>query len=347
MVDNGVTQSRKSNRPMFTESFAGALLSLGVRDNRIVAITAAMEDGTGLAAFRKAFPKRFFDVGIAEEHAITFAAGLASGGLKPVAAIYSTFIQRSADQIIHDAALQKLPVIIALDRSGFVSEDGETHQGLFDIALFRCAPNITIFAPAGESELKLMMEWALNQAQGPVIIRYPKARCPEEIPAFSQPLETGRGTWINLPSPKVERSSNRHVCLAFTGSLYREIINAAELLAQWGIEADLYNLRFLKPIDEDYLVNIMNSYELVVFIEEGIQDGGFGEYASSLAGQRNCLGSVGVLAVSGGFVEKNRSLGTREELLSNNGLDGKSIAWQVQARYLSRAKNEQLLKMLK
>ncbi|MDR0487317.1 MAG: 1-deoxy-D-xylulose-5-phosphate synthase, partial [Treponema sp.] len=172
--DGGISPAGSGMRKSFTEAFSGALLAAAGRDKRVTALTAAMEKGTGLSAFRAAFPGRFYDVGIAEEHAITFAAGLAARGLKPVAAIYSTFIQRSVDQFIHDAALQKLPVILALDRAGFVPNDGETHQGLFDIAIFRSVPNTAILSPASESDLRLMLDWALDRNNGPVIIRYPK-----------------------------------------------------------------------------------------------------------------------------------------------------------------------------
>jgi 1-deoxy-D-xylulose-5-phosphate synthase len=301
-----------------------------------------MEKGTGLTPFKKALPARFFDVGIAEEHALIFAAGLAAQRLKPVAAIYSTFIQRSIDQVIHDVSLQNLPVILALDRAGFVGDDGETHQGLFDIALFRPVPNMTILAPAGESELKLMLGWALEQGaafgagpgSGPIAIRYPKDRCPSEIPEFSQALEKGRGVWIRggpgtngavVPFGATASASavaEAPVCLAFTGGLYRDVQDAAERLAGRGIGADLYNLRFLKPIDEDYLADIMNRYSLTVFIEEGIRAGGFGEYAAELALRRGCAGKVLILAVSEHFV----SLGTRAELIRMNGLDGEGIA---------------------
>ncbi|GHT70386.1 1-deoxy-D-xylulose-5-phosphate synthase [Spirochaetia bacterium] len=333
--------------PTFTEAFGAAILAAAQGDAKVAAITAAMEKGTGLSPFKKAFPTRFFDVGIAEEHALLFAAGLAAQGLKPVAAIYSTFIQRSIDQIIHDLSLQNMPVILALDRAGFVGEDGETHQGLFDIALFRPVPNMTILAPAGESELKLMLNWALESAAGPksdlgpVAIRYPKGRCPGETPEFSQPIEKGRGVWIRgavrsdaavfgingAVAPFGATASDSAiaespVCLAFTGGLYREVRDAAERLAGCGIGADLYNLRFLKPIDEDYLANIMNRYQLTVFIEEGIRAGGFGEYAAELALRRGCTGKMLVLAVPEHFV----SLGTRAELIRMNGLDGEGIA---------------------
>jgi 1-deoxy-D-xylulose-5-phosphate synthase len=318
----------------FTESFSKALIQAAKRDKHIVAITAAMKTGTGLSAFSETFPDRFYDVGIAEEHAVTFASGLAARGLKPAAAIYSTFIQRAADQIIHDAALQKLPVILALDRAGFVGNDGETHQGLFDIALFRSAPNMTILAPASEKELQLMLDWAFGGQQtadreqkikGPVIIRYPKAACPEETDSFSSPLETGRGRWT-------DRQQGAQVCIAFTGSLYREAKNAAAILARRNIQADLYNLRFLKPVDEDHLANLMNSYKLVCFMEEGMREGGFSEYAAALSLRRECTAKIIISAVESGFFD-NETLGTREELLTLNNMDGEGTAKKIMENY--------------
>jgi 1-deoxy-D-xylulose-5-phosphate synthase len=323
-IDGGVLTDNKSiagEKKFFTEAFSNVITAAAKEDNRVVAITAAMQTGTGLSAFAKAYPNRFFDVGIAEEHAVTFAAGLAAQGLRPVVAIYSTFIQRAADQVIHDAALQKLPVVFALDRSGFVGADGETHQGLFDISIFRSTPNMTILAPASENEMRLMFNEQFNSEQtntGPVIIRYPKTFCPEEIDAFSAPIQTGRGVFVS-------KDDSAHVCLAFTGSLYREAKAAAAILKESGINADLYNLRFLKPVDEDYLVNLINTYKLILFIEEGMREGGFGEYAASLALRRKCSSEVLVLAAESGFLEDNKALGTREQLLEINGLDAKNI----------------------
>lgn len=319
-VDGGLDNGSEKQKITFTEAFSKAIVYAAEKDKNIVAVTAAMQTGTGLSDFARLFPSRFFDVGIAEEHAATFAAGLAARGLKPVIAVYSTFIQRAVDQIIHDIALQKLPVIFALDRAGFVSADGETHQGLFDIALFRNAPNTSILCPASEKELGLMLDWAINNAQlksdGPVIIRYPKASCPSEIPALSQPVETGRGILL---------STGGKICLAITGSLYKEAQEAASILKEQGIPLDIYNLRFIKPIDEDHLAALMNSYELVVFIEEGMREGGFGEYAVTLAKQRNCAAKTAILAVQSDFLEQDRALGTREQLLAENELNGKGI----------------------
>jgi len=318
---NGEAGENCGNGRVFTEAFSAALISAANGDRRIAALTAAMEQGVGLSFFRKACPERFFDVGIAEGHAVTFAAGLAARGMRPVVAIYSTFIQRAADQIIHDTALQNLPVVFALDRCGFVAGDGETHQGLFDIALFRPVPGMTILAPASENELRLMLDYSLR-LDGPAMIRYPKACCPEEKNGFSLPLETGRGIWLR-------RDKYSRICLAFTGSLFPQTAEAAGILAEQGLASDLYNLRFLKPVDEDYLANILNNYDLVVFIEEGIRCGGFGEYAASLARCRNCRAEVIILAAPDDFAGGGRALGTRDELLKNYALDGAGIAKKI------------------
>jgi len=307
----------------FTDSFADALLAAADREKTVVALTAAMEQGTGLSLFKKTYPNRFFDVGIAEGHAVTFAAGLAVQGLKPVVAIYSTFIQRAVDQAIHDVSLQNLPIVFVLDRSGFVGGDGETHQGLFDICLFRMIPNMVILAPASGNELALMLDYAIS-LDVPAMIRYPKAPCPAELPPFSLPLEKGRGVWIT-------RNPGSRICLAFTGSLYPQALGALKILKNKGIEADAYNLRFLNQVDEEYLVEILNSYDLVTFAEEGVRQGGFGEYAAALAQRRSTKARTLVLAVEGDFAANGNALGTREELLKANGLDGEAIANRIQA----------------
>ena len=180
----------------FTEAFSSKMLELGKKDGRIAAVTAAMAKGTGLDAFSRRYRERFFDVGIAEEHAVTFGGALAAGGMIPVVAIYSTFMQRSTDQVIEDVALQNRHVVFALDRAGAVPGDGETHQGIFDIALFRSVPNITMLSPVSQKDLDLCMDWAVFNAQGPVMLRWPKLSCPSEIPAFSAPIEIGRGLYV-------------------------------------------------------------------------------------------------------------------------------------------------------
>ena len=323
---NGFSPGTPVAARTFTQVFSNAILEAARQNKRIVAITAAMSEGTGLTPFKQAFPGRFFDVGIAEEHAVTFAAGLAAGGLRPVAAIYSTFSQRAVDQIIHDVCLQNLPVVFALDRAGLVSDDGETHQGIFDISLFRSVPNLSILAPAGEEEFSLMLQWALADSlpegtrSGPVMLRYPKASCPCGDAAFSLPLEVGRGAWVKHGVNN--GGGSKKICIAFTGGLYPQVMAADTILQTHGIAAALYNLRFLKPVDEDYLAEIMNRHDLVIFAEEGRRSGGFGEYACELALRRGCSCQVVLLAIG----EKFDAQGRREELLSGNSLDGEGIA---------------------
>ena len=321
-VEQGTAEPSAARRS-FTQVFANAVLEIGRQNERVVAISAAMEEGTGLSSFREEFPERFFDVGIAEEHAVTFAAGLAAAGFRPVVAIYSSFIQRAVDQIIHDVCLQNLPVIFALDRSGLISDDGETHQGIFDICLFRSLPNITLFAPAAEEELTQVMQWALaDTSPGPLVIRYPKALCPATATevagdaAFSAPLEKGRGVFCRRGKQAGD------VCILFTGSLYAQVTEASDFLTGKGITADLYNIRFLKPVDEDYLAEILNQYRAVIITEEGCRTGGFGEYAAELAHRRKCSCRILQLGVN----EQFDALGKREELLQRNGLDAESIA---------------------
>ena len=316
-VSTGIIAKQNGSPPTFTDVFSAAMLTAGAKDGRVVAITAAMDRGVGLLPFKEQFPARFFDVGIAEEHAVTFAAGLALQGLRPVVAIYSTFIQRSVDQVIHDVSLQGLPIVFAVDRAGFVNDDGETHQGLFDIGLFRAVPGMTILAPLSEEELRDMLFWALS-ATGPVMIRYPKAPCP--VPSvLPQSLLQGRGFFV--------RTSDRPapLCIAFTGSLYPQVLEAAEYLEMQGIGTDCYNLRFLKPIDEDYMASLLGGYERVVCVEEGIKKGGIGEYLCELAMRRN-LGNVTALGAEDAFYAQ----GTREELLRRSSLDARGIAASVQ-----------------
>jgi 1-deoxy-D-xylulose-5-phosphate synthase len=322
-VDEGIAINGSAAPDMgrsFTAVFGEAVAEAGGRDSRIAAVTAAMEHGTGLAPFKEQFPNRLFDVGIAEEHAVTFAAGLARAGLRPVVALYSTFAQRACDQIIHDVSLQNLPVTFCLDRAGFVGGDGETHQGLFDIALFRMVPDMTILAPASALELKAMLNYALARPH-PVMIRYPKDACPPECPAFSEPLETGRGVFIRC-------AAGASVCVACTGSVAPQTSAAADLLAASGTAADVYNLRFLKPVDEDFLAALMNSYEQFIIVEEGTRHGGFGEYAAALAVERRCSARVSILAVRENYI----GLGARKELLRINGLDAEGIADFVRSR---------------
>ncbi|MDR2803512.1 MAG: 1-deoxy-D-xylulose-5-phosphate synthase [Treponema sp.] len=300
----------------FTRAFGTAMLETGGKEPRLVAVTAAMENGTGLSGFRNAYAERFFDAGITEEHVVTFAAALAARGLRPVVAMYSTFLQRAIDQIIHDIALQHLPVILAVDRAGFVAGDGETHQGLFDISLLRAIPGMTLLSPACAEELRLMLDWALMQ-DCPCAIRYPKAHAPQQIGiSVTPPLEAGRGVFVD------GTDSSGKILVAFTGGLYPSISQASHLLREKNIKADFYNLRFLKPIDEEYLATLMNRYKKVIFVEEGVKSGGFGEFAVDLAVRKQCSAKIFTLNAGESYFTQ----GSREELLARCGLDGEGIA---------------------
>ncbi len=264
----------------FTEAFSRKIVSMAEENPSVVAVTAAMAKGTGLSAFSRRFPDRFFDVGIAEEHAVTFAGGLAAGGLFPVICIYSTFMQRAVDQVVHDIALQKAPCLMVLDRAGPVPNDGATHQGIFDIALFRPVPGICILSVAGESDLSLCLDWALRAGK-PVIVRYPKHSCPTEIPEFSQPVVPGRGILVpcgecvvgDVTDSAIE-SADRRILVVTTGGMYPEVQKAVRADMISGGAADIYILRFIKPFDMDYFLSLSEGYYGIVFVEDGVRTGG-------------------------------------------------------------------------
>jgi 1-deoxy-D-xylulose-5-phosphate synthase len=273
-----------------------------------------MAKGTGLSLFQERFPDRFFDVGITEQHAVTFAAGLAHAGMRPVVAIYATFMQRAVDQVIHDIALPNLPVVIALDRAGFVGEDGETHQGLYDVALFRSIPNVSILSPASGSELDRMVEYAVHH-HGPVLIRYPKAECGQEYPGLDEPLVPGRGAFVH--------QKGAPILIVSVGGILPQAEEASRILAHQGIETDLYNLRFLKPLDEEYVREVVAPYKAILLVEEAARQGGMGERIGSLL--HEWRGIYRHLGAPDSFIPH----ASREELLAEYCLDGKGIASAV------------------
>lgn len=313
----------KFDAESFTENFSRSIVRLAQKNPKVAAITAAMSKGTGLASFARHFPDRFFDVGIAEEHAVTFAAGLSKGGTLPVVCIYSTFIQRAVDQIIHDICLPNLRAVFVLDRSGAVPGDGETHQGIFDVALLKSVPNLAILAPASAAELDLCLDWAAN-AKGAVVIRYPKKSCPSELASFSEPLVEGRGVLVKaesfapalLPDGDFDSQSEsrveKRVLLCATGSMFSETLVAARSLLLQGVRADIYNPRFLKPFDFDAFFGVCKSYDALVVVEDGIKQGGFGEELE-LEVRRRSFSFVQTLA----FGQKFPSQGSREQVLEN------------------------------
>lgn len=310
----------------WTEAFSEALVEIATTNSRVICVTAAMSKGTGLAAFSRKFPERFFDVGIAEGHAVTFAASLSKGGAVPIVAIYSTFLQRAVDEVIHDAALQGLPLIIMADRAGAVPQDGETHQGVFDIALFRAVPGITIFSPATAGDLRVVLSWAVSEARGPVLIRYPKASCPNERPQFYEKITTGRGILLKardictaLTAPK-EDKKHKKILFVITGGLLSEAVVALRALLLRGVESDIYTLRFIKPIDEKYFLSVVRGYHGVVFAEDGVKSGGVSERLALLCAE-NGVNNFIIKA----FGDKFFPQGTREEILTDAGLSPLSL----------------------
>ncbi len=311
----------------FTESFSRSLEELAEKDDKIVAITAAMMKGTGLTTFAHRYPNRFFDVGIAEQHAVTFAGGLASGGLKPVVAIYSTFMQRAIDQLVHDIALQNIPAVFVLDRAGAVPDDGETHQGIFDISMMRPIPNLALLAPASAAELFSFLAWAVEQKLS-VVIRYPKMSCPPEEDEFMLPVEIGRGVLLKS-NKNFEGESSADTLFVCTGGIFSEVKKTTELLAQGfenqKINCDVYNLRFLKPLDKEYFLQIVKPYKYIVFVEDGIRIGGIGTYLESLL-QRSYVGKKTAVC---GFPDKFVPQGKRQDILESAHLSPEFLAKKV------------------
>lgn len=251
----------------YTDIFSTVMCKLGARDEKVVAITAAMPDGTGLKRFRNMYPDRFFDVGIAEEHAVTFAAGLAAGGLKPVVAIYSSFLQRAYDQIIHDVCIQNLPVVFAIDRAGLVGSDGETHQGIFDLSYLSSIPGMHVMAPKNKWELSDMLKFALS-LNAPVALRYPRGEAYAGLPEYRMPIELGKAEAIYLEN---------EICLMAVGSMVKTAVEVRKRLHEEGFSCSVINARFVKPIDENAVEYAAKHHRFLVTMEENVASGGFGE----------------------------------------------------------------------
>jgi 1-deoxy-D-xylulose-5-phosphate synthase len=296
--------------------FGKTMVKLGSKNPRIVAITAAMEYGTGLVEFGRLFPDRFFDVGIAEQHGVIFAAGLASEGYRPVVAIYSTFMQRGYDHIVHDVCMQKFPVVLAMDRAGLVGEDGPTHHGVFDIAFCRTIPHLVVMAPSDECELADMLATALT-LDSPCAIRYPRARgLGRPLKKEPEPLPVGKGRML------VEGDD---LLIMAVGSMVAPSVEASRVLAEEGIRAGVLDARFVKPLDADLIVQKAAGTGRVLTVEEGILAGGFGSAVLELLAHsgRHAV-RITRLGIPDGFVEH----ATREQLLEELGLTVQGIADQ-------------------
>jgi 1-deoxy-D-xylulose-5-phosphate synthase len=312
-VDTG--QSLPGNgRKTYTEVFGQTLVKLAEEDPRLVAITAAMAEGTGLSAFAARFPERFYDVGIAEQHALTFAAGLATAGMTPVVAIYSTFLQRAYDQVLHDVCLQKLPVVMVLDRGGIVGADGPTHHGLFDLSFLRCIPHLVLMAPKDENELRHMLKTAIR-LQGPVAIRYPRGK------ALGVKLDEEL-TPLNVGSAEILLEGGEVAILAL-GASVTPALEAAGILAGKGISASVVNARFVKPLDEALILSLVQTHPCLVTVEENVLAGGFGSAVLELL---SCRGISKVRTKRIGVPDEFVEHASQEELRRQYGLDREGIA---------------------
>ncbi len=294
----------------FTKAFSQSIIELADQDERVVAITAGMCLGVGLEDFRKKFPNRYYDVGISEQHAVTFAAGLALGGLRPIVAIYSTFLARAYDQIIQDVCLQKLPVIFAIDRAGLVGEDGPTHHGLFDLSYLRLIPNLMVLAPKDETELKAMLEFSLKYEKGPIAIRYPRGKM----------AWNGKQRLIEEGKAEILREG-KDGCILVVGSLVKPVFEACQNLAKEGIELCVVNIRFVKPLDKDLLLSLAKKYKKLITIEENIKTGGFGSAIMEFFQTNRITVEIRQFGIEDRFVEQ----GKREELLSYQSLISENL----------------------
>ncbi|MGD2278821.1 MAG: 1-deoxy-D-xylulose-5-phosphate synthase [Candidatus Omnitrophota bacterium] len=321
-VPTGKMPKKKKKTKTFTQHFSEKITKLGRGSKKIVAITAAMPDGTGLQGFAGKFPGRFYDTGITESHAVTFAAGLAKGGFRPVVAIYSTFMQRTYDQLIHDIALQRLPVIFCLDRAGLVGEDGPTHHGSFDLAFMRDLPDFVVMAPKDGPELEKMLEKAIEWDR-PVSIRYPKGEARQLVSLSScAPLEIGKAELLR---------KGKDIAVLAVGSMVNTALEAAELLSRQGTEATVVNARFIKPLDGQILEEVFRETKKVVTIEEGVVSGGFGSAVLEFM-EREGIKDVKIKCI--GLPDEFIEHGAREELLRKYHLTPDEVATTIAAEML-------------
>lgn len=306
-------QKTKSN---YTDVFSTVMCKQGDRNDKIVAITAAMPDGTGLKRFHNMYPDRFFDVGIAEEHAVTFAAGLAAGGLQPVVAIYSSFLQRAYDQILHDVCIQNLPVVFAIDRAGLVGSDGETHQGIFDLSYLSSIPNMHIMAPKNKWELSDMLKFAID-FHGPIALRYPRGEAFDGLRDHREPIILGMGEWIY---------HEKDIVLVAVGSMVKTALAVREALQLKGYACSIINARFVKPIDTEILNEAVKDHSLIVTMEENVASGGFGEKVREYLDESGYQGSLLTISIPDEYVEHGNVEILREEV----GIDAYSIQRRIE-----------------
>ncbi len=320
-IETGLPKSK--GNPSYTDIFSTVMRKFGDREPDVVAVSAAMVPGTGLKRFGNMFPDRLFDVGIAEEHAVTFAAGLALGGLRPVVAIYSSFLQRAIDQILHDVCMQNLSVVFAVDRAGLVGSDGETHHGCFDLSYLSMMPNMTVMAPKNKWELSDMMKFAIRQ-NGPVAIRYPRGEAYTGLEEYRAPIEMGKAEVLE---------KGKEIAILAVGNMVRTAVQVTENLRKKGYEPTLVNMRFVKPLDTELLDIIKEDHSLIVTMEENVKSGGFGEQVMTYYGSRMHGPAVRIVAIEDRFVPH----GSVEDLMRQQQMDSDSVTermlqWQTKVK---------------
>lgn len=312
-IETGLPKS--NGNPSYTDIFSTVMRKFGDREPDVVAVSAAMVPGTGLKRFGNMFPERLFDVGIAEEHAVTFAAGLALGGLRPVVAIYSSFLQRAVDQILHDVCMQNLPVVFAVDRAGLVGSDGETHHGCFDLSYLSMMPNMTVMAPKNKWELSDMLKFAIRQ-KSPVAIRYPRGEAYTGLEDYRAPIEMGKAEILE---------KGKEIAILAVGNMVRTAVQVTENLRNCGYEPTLVNMRFVKPLDMDLLEILREDHSLIVTLEENVKSGGFGEQVMTYYGSRLHSPAVRIVAIEDQFVPH----GSVEDLMHQQQMDSASVTERI------------------
>ena len=309
----------KSSKDSYTDIFGKVMCDEAMKRKDIVAITAAMKDGTGLSRFQRMFPERFFDVGIAEEHAVTFAAGLAAGGIKPVFAVYSSFLQRGYDQLIHDVGLQNLPVVFAVDRAGLVGSDGETHQGIFDLSYLSSIPNMTVLSPKHKWELADMLRFAI-QHEGPIAIRYPRGAAYDQYEEFRSPVVYGKSEMIY---------EEKDIAVISMGHMFSEAVKVRGSLKREGYSCTLVNGRFVKPLDGACITKLAENHKLIAVMEENVLTGGYGMQVLSFAGEQSLDVKVLPLALPDDYVEH----GSVDQLRKETGIDEETMVKKIMKAY--------------
>ena len=317
-IETGNPVSKKS-KDSYTDVFGKVMCDEARKNPHLAAITAAMEDGTGLARFAKMYPKQFFDVGIAEEHGVTFAGGLAAGGVKPVFAVYSSFLQRGYDQLVHDIGMQNLPVVFAVDRAGLVGNDGETHQGAFDLSFLSTVPNMTVISPKHKWELADMLRFAIAH-DGPIAIRYPRGTAYDGYSEYREPIAYGKSEMI---------SEGKEIAILSVGHMFEEAVKVSANLKDLVFDHSLINARFVKPIDETMIDELVKNHKLIVTIEENVQTGGFGERVLEYVSRKGYDVKVLILALPDKYIEH----GNIDVLRRQTGIDSQSMTERIIKTY--------------